>query len=45
MDYMEEKAKIVVSSWGTELLQSLAALVILHQDELKNRAICIVGHS
>ena len=36
----QEKAKVVAASWGKELLQFLAALAILHQDELKNRLIC-----
>ena len=30
--YTEEKAKVVAAAWGTELLQFLAALAILHQD-------------
>ena len=36
--YTEEKAKVVAVSCGTEMLQFLAALAILHQDvnELKN---------
>ena len=29
--YTEEKAKVVAAAWGTELLQFLAALAILHQ--------------
>ena len=34
----EEKAKVVAASVrGTELLQFLAALAILHQDDLKKR--------
>ena len=33
--YTEEKLKVVVAYWGTELLQFLAALAILLQDELK----------
>ena len=32
----EEKAKVVDASWGTELVQFLAVLAILHQDDLKN---------
>ena len=39
--YTEEKAKVVAISWGTEMLQFLAALAILHQDYLKNRLNCI----
>ena len=35
--YTEEKAKLVAAVWGTEFIQCLAALVILHQEELKNR--------
>ena len=34
--YTEEKAKVVGAVWGTEFIQSLAALAILHQDDLKN---------
>ena len=30
----EEKAKVVAASWGTELLQVLAALAFLHQDDI-----------
>ena len=33
----EEKAKVVAAAWGTELTQFLAALAILHQDDLKKR--------
>ena len=36
----EEKAKVVAAVWGTEFIQFLAALAILHQDEMKNRLIC-----
>ena len=32
--FIEEKAKVVAASWGTELLRFLAALAILHQDNL-----------
>ena len=31
----KEKAKVVAAAWGTELIQSLTALAILHQDDLK----------
>ena len=31
----EEKAKVVAAVWGTELITLLAALGILHQDDLK----------
>ena len=33
----EEKAKVVAAVWVTELIQFLAALDILHQDDLKKR--------
>ena len=33
----EEKAKVVAAVWRTEFIQFLAALVILHQDNLNNR--------
>ena len=36
----EEKGKVIAASWGTELLQFVAALAILQQDNLKNRLIC-----
>ena len=35
--YTEEKPKVVVAARGTELIQFLAALATLHQDDLKNR--------
>ena len=31
----EEKAKVIVAVWGTELIQFLVMLAILHQDDLK----------
>ena len=31
----EEKAKVVAAVWGMELIQFLAPLAILHQDDLK----------
>ena len=31
----EEKAKVVAAAWGTELIQFLAALANLHQDDMK----------
>ena len=37
--FAEEKAKVVAAARGTVLLQTLAALAILHQDDLKNRMI------
>ena len=33
----EKKAKVVVGVWEVELIQFLAVLAILHQDDLKNR--------
>ena len=33
----EEKAKVVAAAWGKELIQFLAAIAILHQDDLKKR--------
>ena len=33
----EEKAKVVAAAWGTEVIQFLAVIAILHQDNLKNR--------
>ena len=36
----EEKAKVVAAARRTELVQFLAALAILHQDNLKNRKNC-----
>ena len=32
----QEKAKVVTASWGKELLQFLAVLAILDQDDLKS---------
>ena len=43
--YTEENAKVVAASWGTELLQFLAELAILQEDELKNRLICPLQYS
>ena len=37
--YTEEKAKVVAAVWGTEFIRFLAALAILHHDDLKNRMI------
>ena len=31
----EEKTKVVAALWGTELIQSLAALAIFNLDDLK----------
>ena len=33
----EEKAKVVAADYGTELIKFLAALAILHQDDLNKR--------
>ena len=40
--YTEEKAKVVAAVWGTELLQLLATLAVLHQNEndMKKRMSC-----
>ena len=35
--YTEDKAKVVATVWGTDFIKLLAALAILHQDDLKNR--------
>ena len=35
----EAKAKVITSIWGTEFIQFLAALAILHQDDLKKETI------
>ena len=36
----EAKAKVIASVWGTEFMQFLAALAIVHKDFLKNRMNC-----
>ena len=36
----EEKAKVVAAVWGTERIQFLAALAVLHWDDLKKRMNC-----
>ena len=36
----EEKAKVVAADYGAKLIQFLAALAILHQDDLKNGMKC-----
>ena len=33
----EEKKKVVAAAWGTEFNQFLAAVAVLHKDDLKNR--------
>ena len=35
--YTEEKAKVVAAVWGTECIQFLATLAVLHQDDMKKR--------
>ena len=40
VQYTEEKAKVVAGVWGIECSQFLAALAILHQDDMKNRMNC-----
>ena len=35
----EEKAKVVANDWGAEFIKFLAALAILHKDDLKKRII------
>ena len=36
----EEKRKVVIAVWGTEIIQFLSMLAIIHQDDLKNRMNC-----
>ena len=33
----EEKAKVVAAVWGTEFLQFLSVMAVLHWDELKEK--------
>ena len=40
MIYTEEKAKVVAAACGIELLQFLAVLAILYQDDWKNSIKC-----
>ena len=35
--YTEEKVKVVVAVWGTNYIQFLAALAVLHQDDIKKK--------
>ena len=35
--YTKEKAKVVEAVWGTEFIELLAELAILHQDDLKTK--------
>ena len=37
MIYTEEKAKVVAAGWGTEFIQGLTALAVLHQDDMNIR--------
>ena len=37
--YIEKQVKVAAAVWGTEFIQFLAVLAILHQDVLKNRMI------
>ena len=30
-----EKAKVVAAAWGTEFIQFIAVLAVLHQDDMK----------
>ena len=36
----EEKAKVMAAAWLALLIQFLATLAIIHQDDLKNRMNC-----
>ena len=36
----EEEEKVVAAAWGTECIQFLAALAILHQDDMKRSMNC-----
>ena len=38
--YIGDKAKVVTAVRGTEFIQSLAALAILHQNDMKKRMNC-----
>ena len=33
----EEKTKVIAAAWGTEFIQFVAVLAILHHDDLKKR--------
>ena len=37
MFYTAKKAKVVAAVWGTEFSKLLAALAVLHQDDMKKR--------
>ena len=41
--YTEEKAKVVAAAWATALFKFLAAIAILHRDDLKNRMSCKIA--
>ena len=36
----QEKANVVAAVWGTEFIQFLAALAVLHQDNMKKGMNC-----
>ena len=38
--YTEDKEKVVASVWGTECIRFLAALAVLHQDDMKKMINC-----
>ena len=38
--HTEEKANVVAAVWGAELMPVLAALAILHLDDLRKRVNC-----
>ena len=38
--YTEETAKVIAAVWGIELIQLLATLSVLHQDDMKKRMNC-----
>ena len=38
--YIAEKAKVVAAVWRAEFIKFLAALAVLHQDDIKKRMNC-----
>ena len=38
----KEKAKVVIAVWGTEFIQFLAALAILHQKQSSSDDLCFL---
>ena len=40
MIYTEDKARVVADVWGAEFIEFLAALAILHQDDMQERMNC-----